>query len=203
MKALVHWVQPRTEGVGGTRVGARTAMQKGRPPGLPFLLSTDCALHPQSRARTAFSTLSLAVYRPHGSEPPPPRPGHRHGWDRGLPPRRPLAQRGGPGYGRSREGPVPVSLKDAQDKRQDQSAPSGGSAEERARGVHGVPHWLYSPVVPSVVHGFGRHPDPRSGDVHEFRQRSGTCQGSIGVLLVKGPGHAADVQGRAVRGDPA
>ncbi|MEU5084278.1 transposase [Streptomyces eurythermus] len=28
--------------------------------------------------------------------------------------------------------------------------------------------WLYSRVVPSVVHGFGRHPDPRSGDVYEF-----------------------------------
>ncbi|MER6103727.1 Tn3 family transposase [Streptomyces sp. NPDC001832] len=28
--------------------------------------------------------------------------------------------------------------------------------------------WLYSRVVPSEVHGFGRHPDPRSGDVHEF-----------------------------------
>jgi hypothetical protein len=28
--------------------------------------------------------------------------------------------------------------------------------------------WLHSRVVPSVVHGFGRHPDPRSGDVHEF-----------------------------------
>ncbi|MCT2543283.1 MULTISPECIES: hypothetical protein [Streptomyces] len=28
--------------------------------------------------------------------------------------------------------------------------------------------WLYSRVVPSVVHGFGRHPDSRSGDVHEF-----------------------------------
>jgi hypothetical protein len=28
--------------------------------------------------------------------------------------------------------------------------------------------WLYSRVVTSVVHGVGRHPDPRSGDVHEF-----------------------------------
>ncbi|CAG6397750.1 nitroreductase family deazaflavin-dependent oxidoreductase [Streptomyces cocklensis] len=28
--------------------------------------------------------------------------------------------------------------------------------------------WLCSREVPSVVHGFGRHPDPRSGDVHEF-----------------------------------
>ncbi|MFD7232090.1 hypothetical protein [Streptomyces sp. NPDC059881] len=27
--------------------------------------------------------------------------------------------------------------------------------------------------------------------------------GSIGMLLVKGPGHAADVEGRAVRGDPS
>jgi hypothetical protein len=30
------------------------------------------------------------------------------------------------------------------------------------------PQWLYSRVVKSVVHGFGRRPDPRSGDVHEF-----------------------------------
>ena len=47
--------------------------------------------------------------------------------------------------------------------------------------------WLCSPVVQAVVYGFGRHPNPRSGDVHEFRQRWGTCQGSIGVLLVEGP----------------
>lgn len=63
--------------------------------------------------------------------------------------------------------------------------------------------WLYSRVVTAVVHGFGRRPDPRSGDVHEFRQHRGTCQDSIGVFPVKGPGHVADVEGRAVRGDPA
>jgi hypothetical protein len=28
--------------------------------------------------------------------------------------------------------------------------------------------WLCSRVVTAVVHGFGRHPFPRSGDVHEF-----------------------------------
>lgn len=60
------------------------------------------------------------------------------------------------------------------------------------RDVRAYAQWLYSRVVPSVVHGFGRHPDPRLGDVHEFWQRWGTCQGGIGVLLVKGPGHAAE-----------
>ncbi|WP_394297913.1 transposase, partial [Streptomyces globisporus] len=33
--------------------------------------------------------------------------------------------------------------------------------------------WLYSRVVTAVVHGFGRRPDPRSGDVHEFCQHRG------------------------------
>jgi hypothetical protein len=41
------------------------------------------------------------------------------------------------------------------------------------------------------------------GDVDEFGRHWGSCQGSIEVLLVKGAGHAADVEGRAVRGDPA
>lgn len=50
--------------------------------------------------------------------------------------------------------------------------------------------WLYSRVVTAVVHGFGRRPDPRSGDVHEFCQHRGRCQDSIGVFPVKGPGHA-------------
>jgi hypothetical protein len=43
---------------------------------------------------------------------------------------------------------------------EDWRSPSG-AAEDRNL-------WLYSRVVPSVVHGFGRRPDPRSGDVHEF-----------------------------------
>ncbi|MFC9035363.1 hypothetical protein [Streptomyces arboris] len=63
--------------------------------------------------------------------------------------------------------------------------------------------WLYRAVVTSLVDGFGRRPEPRSGDVDEFGRHRGSWQGSIGMLLVKGPGHAADVEGRAVRGDPA
>ncbi|MGW8701451.1 hypothetical protein ACWGOK_31790 [Streptomyces eurythermus] len=46
-------------------------------------------------------------------------------------------------------------------------------------------------------------PCSTGGDVDEFRRHRGSCQGSIRVLLVKGAGHAADVEGRAVRGDPA
>ncbi|RII13342.1 hypothetical protein DSC45_23620 [Streptomyces sp. YIM 130001] len=63
--------------------------------------------------------------------------------------------------------------------------------------------WLYRAVVTSLVDEFGRRPVPRTGGVDEFGRHWVSCQGSIGVLLVKGAGHAADVEGRAVRGDPA
>ncbi|MER0243291.1 hypothetical protein AAHZ94_14940 [Streptomyces sp. HSW2009] len=67
----------------------------------------------------------------------------------------------------------------------------------------GIHVWLYRAVVTSLVDGFGRRPEPRSGDVDEFGRHRVSCQGSIGMPLVKGAGHAADVEGRAVRGDPA
>ncbi|WP_256102521.1 hypothetical protein [Streptomyces sp. Ncost-T10-10d] len=60
--------------------------------------------------------------------------------------------------------------------------------------------WLYRAVVTSLIDGFGRRPEPRLGDVDEFGRHGGSCQGSIGMLLVKGAGHAADVEGRAVSG---
>ncbi|MDQ0710758.1 acyl transferase domain-containing protein [Streptomyces luteogriseus] len=40
-------------------------------------------------------------------------------------------------------------------------------------------------------------------DVSRNARQCHRGQGSIGMLLVKGAGHAADVEGRAVRGDPA
>ncbi|MFC8868087.1 hypothetical protein ACFUAC_10590 [Streptomyces sp. NPDC057148] len=63
--------------------------------------------------------------------------------------------------------------------------------------------WLYRAVVTSLVDEFGRRPVPRTGGVDEFGRHRVSCQGSIGMLLLKGAGHAADVEGRAVRGDPA
>src|SRR4051794_5528076 len=60
------------------------------------------------------------------------------------------------------------------------------------------PAWLYRAVVTSLVDEFSRRPVPRTGCVDEFGRHRVSCQGSIGVLLVKGAGHAADVEGRAV-----
>ncbi|MFD4762757.1 hypothetical protein ACFU8Q_20910 [Streptomyces sp. NPDC057543] len=40
-------------------------------------------------------------------------------------------------------------------------------------------------------------------DVHGFWQRVDPCAGRIVVPLVKGAGFAADIEGAAVRGDPA
>ncbi len=83
--------------------------------------------------------------------------------------------------------------------------PAAGGQEifpygEKATKVYG---WLYRAVVKSLVDEFGGRPVPRTGGVDEFGRHQVSCQGSIEMLLVKGAGHAADVEGRAVRGDPA
>lgn len=84
------------------------------------------------------------------------------------------------------------------------SPPGRRAHRHRLRQLLAAPdHWLYRAVATSLVDGFGRHPVPRTGDVDEFGRHWGSCQGSIEVRLVKGAGHAADVEGRAVRGDPA
>lgn len=90
--------------------------------------------------------------------------------------------------------------------------PAKGHGQQPQRGCQQANHpetawgparWLYRAVVTSLLDEFGRRPVPRTGGVDEFGRHRVSCQGSIGVLLVKGAGHAADVEGRAVRGDPA
>ncbi|MFI5753369.1 hypothetical protein ACIBBE_48095 [Streptomyces sp. NPDC051644] len=57
-------------------------------------------------------------------------------------------------------------------------------------------------LAPHQGEAVAERKNPWAG-VDEFGRHRASCRGSIGLLLVKGAGHAADAEGRAVRGDRA
>lgn len=81
-------------------------------------------------------------------------------------------------------------------RHEDQAASVSGASCWCFSRIRASTTWLYRAVAMSLVDGFGRRPEMWPGDVDEFGRRWGSCQGTIGVIMAKGPAWIAGAQDR-------